>query len=114
MVNIKLVGIIITILLVFPLIRIIGLYIGITYLTITIGIFATIAFFITTIILGRENLGIGPWVLISSATLFFTISEIFRVFIQDPRFHQLFFTSSMILLGVVAIIKYWDTMELTE
>ena len=114
MANIKLIGMIITIALFFPLIRIIGIYIGVTYLTITIGIFATIALFITTIILYKENLSIGPWIIISSATLFLTVSEVFRVFIQDLRFHQLFFTSSMILLGIVAIIKYWDTLELME
>lgn len=89
-------------------------FVSASYLTITAGIFATLAFFIVTFVLWRSQLGIGPWILISSATLFITMSEIFRVIINNSLMHQLFLTVAIILLFIVALIKYWDTIELTE
>jgi len=88
-------------------------FVGANYLTITAGIFATLAFLIVTFVLWKNQLGIGPWVLISSATLFITTSEVFRVIINNPVMHQLFLTIAMVLLFIVAAIKYWDAMELT-
>ena len=112
--KIKIVSIIMTLLAILLIVRLIGVYAGVTYVTISAGIFTTIAFFITTMILRKRKLGIGPWVLMSFATLFIILSEIFRVFLKDPRFHQLFLTTSVLVLGTIAIIKYWDTMQLTE
>jgi len=84
-----------------------------SYLTITSGIFVTLAFFIVTFILWRCQINIGPWILISFATLFITISEILRIF-NKPLLHQSLLVCSMILLFITALIKYWDTLELTE
>ncbi|PIZ53622.1 hypothetical protein COY26_01340 [Candidatus Woesearchaeota archaeon CG_4_10_14_0_2_um_filter_33_10] len=89
-------------------------FVSATYLTITAGIFATLAFFIVTSVLWKNRIGIGPWILVSSATLFITASEIFRVIIKNSLMHQLFLTVAIILLFIVALIKYWDTIELTE
>ncbi len=112
--KIKILSMALTLLAIVLIVRLIGVYAGVTYITISAGIFTTIAFFITTIILAKRKLGIGPWVLMSFATLFIILSEIFRVFLKDLRFHQLFLTTSILILGTIAIIKYWDTMQLTD
>ena len=85
-----------------------------TYITISIGVFVTMAFSVVTFILWKNQLGIGPWVLLALAALLLTASEFFRVFIRNASMHQVFLTSSLILLFITALIKYWDTVELTE
>lgn len=85
-----------------------------SYITIFLGIFASVAFLIVTIILHHNEQGIGPWVLISFALYFLTLSEIARKLLQRTDIHDMFFTAAMVLLFIVAVIKYWDTMEYTE
>ncbi|MEA2036432.1 MAG: hypothetical protein U9O94_02910 [Nanoarchaeota archaeon] len=89
-------------------------FIGATYLTITIGVFVSLAFFIVTFILWKHQLSVGPWILISFVALCITVSEFFRVFVNSSQMHQLFLTSSMILLFIVAVVKYWDTLQLIQ
>jgi putative effector of murein hydrolase len=96
-----------------PLVRAQSFF-GATYITISTGIFVTTALFIVTFILYKNQLSMGPWVLISFATLCITLSEVSASFFDNPRLHQLFLIAGMILLLIVALVKYWDTVELTE
>jgi hypothetical protein len=84
------------------------------FVTITTGIFVTFAFVIVSFILKRNQLNIGPWVLIAFAVFFMTLGEFFRVFIKNLFIHQILLTASMVLLFFTALFKYWDTMRLIE
>ena len=88
--------------------------IGPIFITLSVGSFCTLAFFAITFILWKNDLEIGHWILLSFATLFITISEFFRVLKNSLMMHQLFLTASIIVSFVIALIKFWDTLELTE
>jgi hypothetical protein len=87
---------------------------GATYIAISTGIFVTAALFIVTFILYKNQLSMGPWILISFATLCITVSELSSSLFGNQGLHQLFLIAGMILLLIVAVVKYWDTLELTE
>lgn len=85
-----------------------------TYITIIIGIFSFVAFFIISYIHSKNELAVGPWVLISFAILFLTVGEYFRVFVQKTLIYQLCLIAGMVMLFFTALFKYWDTMRLTQ
>lgn len=112
--NKKILAFLILFFLVMPLVLAEHEILTVPYIIITIGIFASIAFFVISFIHKKNQLGVGPWILIAFAVFFLTLGEFFRVFVQSTLLHQALLTSSMILLFFTALFKYWDTIRLTQ
>ena len=79
-----------------------------------VGIFSFIAFAMVTFFLKKNQLEIGPWILLSFATVCFTLGEYMRGIAGNDLWHDYLLTVAMIMLFLVAILKFWDIMELVQ
>ncbi|NJL44112.1 MAG: hypothetical protein HC945_02225 [Nitrosarchaeum sp.] len=63
--------------------------------------------------LKRRQLALGFWPLITSAVAFITAAQIAKYKGAD-EFSSYCTVVALLLFFFIALIKYWDTMELTE
>jgi hypothetical protein len=84
-----------------------------SYVIIFSGIFVFLAFLIVTFVLRKNELKYGPWLFFSFAGILTAIAELFRI-AGAETIYQILLASSMILMLLIALIKYWYIMELTQ
>ena len=88
--------------------------ISVLWFQMVVGIFSIIAFALVTFFLKKNQLEIGPWILLSFATLSITLSEYMKGVAGNEAWHDYLVTVAMIMLFLVAILKFWDVMELNQ
>jgi len=79
-----------------------------------VGIFCLFAFLIITYYLKKNQLSIGPWVLLGFASICLTVSEYVLIVNGNLKLHSYLFTVAMIMVFIVALLKFWDIMELVQ
>jgi hypothetical protein len=84
-----------------------------SYVIIFSGTFVFLAFLIVTYVLRKNQLKYGPWLFFSFAGILTALAEMFRIGGAET-IYQILLAASMILLLLIAIIKYWYIMELTQ
>jgi hypothetical protein len=86
-----------------------------TYMIMIMGIFITLAFFVTSwILFTTRQGGPGPWVFFGVVTFLITANQFNKTFNYSEGFDRFATAVTMSLLLVAAIIKLWDALEFTE
>jgi len=86
-----------------------------TYIIMIMGIFVTLAFFVTSwILFTTRQGGPGPWVFFGVVTFLITANQYNKTFNYSEGFDKFATAVTMSLLLVAAIIKFWDALEFTE
>ena len=86
-----------------------------TYMIMIMGIFVTLAFFVTSwILFTTRQGGPGPWVFFGVVTFLITANQFNKTFNYSESFDKFATAVTMSLLLVAAIIKLWDALEFTE
>jgi hypothetical protein len=84
-----------------------------SYVIIFSGIFVFLAFLIVTFFLRKNQLKYGPWLFFSFAGILTALAEMFRIAGAEV-IYQILLAVSMILMLLIALIKYWYILELTQ
>ncbi len=85
-----------------------------TYLIVISGLYISMAYMIITFILHKNHLPTESWILFSVIAIFLSASSFFGRFMNNLLVAEQFLAMSMILLFVAALIKFWNTIALTE
>ena len=80
---------------------------------VAMGIFVIAAFSIVIFVHRKHQIALGYWPLIGAAGAFVILAEIFNL-MQNEEMHTFLIVISLILLFIIALLKYWDTMRLVE
>lgn len=81
---------------------------------IIVGIFSVIAFVVVSVLLFKNQLQIGPWILLGFATLCLMVAEYMKAVAGQEKWHMYLVTVAMIMIFLVAVLKFWDIMELMQ
>ena len=79
-----------------------------------VGIFCVGAFFLISFYLKKNQLAVGPWILLSFATACLTVAEYARAVLGNEIVHSFLITVGFIMIFLVAVFKFWDIMELVH
>ena len=85
-----------------------------TYLIVISGIYVRIAYILVTSVLHKYHLPTDSWVFFSIVTIFIAASDFFGRFMDNRIVAEQFLGMSMVVLFLAALLKFWNTIALTE
>ena len=80
---------------------------------VSMGMFYVMAFSVVIAVLQKNELALGYWPIIASAGALIFISEMANI-MGFESLRLLFVITTIILFSLVALLKFWDTLELVQ